>query len=188
MPELFGQRGFQSFGFGPSLDRVVSLVEPSFQPEAQPLAPPFTTLPEIAGSLVANLVLSKSLLRSQGGLTDVYVRVLRIESESSLIRNLNHVNAVHVRSPGRVRASNPSLHHTHGPHVARDSERDGLFQVNAIEGISKRCAGSLASEHPTPMPPNTQGYRRGELRPNRVSPLRRAARPNVKIADIQSTL
>src|SRR5260370_29580525 len=62
----------------------------------------------MAGSLVANLVLSKSLLWSQGGLTDVYVRVLRIESESSLIRNLNHVNAVHVRSAGRVRASNPA--------------------------------------------------------------------------------
>src|SRR5216684_8960792 len=86
MPELFSQPDFQSFGFGASLDRVVSLVEPSFQPEAQPLAAPFTTLPEIAGSLVANLVLSKSLLRSQGGLTDVYVRVLRIKSESSLIR------------------------------------------------------------------------------------------------------
>src|SRR6266851_2101624 len=94
MPELFSQPDFQSFGFGASLDRVVSLVELWFQPEAQPLAPPFTTLPEITGSLVANLVLSKSLLRSQGGLTDVYVRVLRIESESSLIRNLNHVNAI----------------------------------------------------------------------------------------------
>src|SRR6266851_5068935 len=104
MPELFSQPDFQSFGFGASLDRVVSLVEPSFQPEAQPLAPPFTALPEIAGSLVANLVLSKSLLRSKGGLTDIYVRVLRIESESSLIRNLNHVNAVHVRSPGRSRS------------------------------------------------------------------------------------
>src|SRR5467141_1948184 len=101
MPELFSQPDLQSFGVGASLNRVVSLVEPSFQPEAQPLAPPFTALPEMAGSLVANLVLSKSLLRSQGGLTDVYVRVLRIESESSLIRNLNHVNAVHVRSPGR---------------------------------------------------------------------------------------
>src|SRR5467141_2500756 len=108
MPELFSQPDLQSFGFGASLDRVVSLVEPWFQPEAQPLAPPFTTLPEIAGSLVASLVLSKSLPRSQGGLTDVYVRVLRIESESSLIRNLNHVNAVHVRSPGHVRASNPA--------------------------------------------------------------------------------
>src|SRR5712692_8307809 len=97
MPELFSQPDFQSFGFGASLDRVVSLVEPSFQPEAQPLALPFTTLPEIAGSLVANLVLSKSLLRSKGGLTDIYVRVLRIESESSLIRNLNHVNAVHAK-------------------------------------------------------------------------------------------
>src|SRR5260370_19473314 len=104
MPELFSQPDFESFGFGASLDRVVSLVEPSFQPEAQPLAAPFTALPEIAGSLVANLVLSKSLLRSQGGLTDVYVRVLRIESGSSLIRNLNHVNAVHVRSPGRSRS------------------------------------------------------------------------------------
>src|SRR5438445_13202289 len=98
MPESFSQPDFQSFGFGASLDRVVSLVEPSFQPEAQPLARPFTPLPEIAGSLVANLVLSKSLLRSQGGLTDVYVRVLRIESGSSLIRNLNHVNAVHEPS------------------------------------------------------------------------------------------
>src|SRR5260370_35137462 len=37
-------------------------------------------------------------------MTHVYVRVLRIESESSLVRNLNHVNAVHVRSPGRSRS------------------------------------------------------------------------------------
>ena len=55
MPELFSQPDFQSFGFGASLDRVVSLVEPLFQPEAQPLAPPFTALPEMAGSLVATL-------------------------------------------------------------------------------------------------------------------------------------
>src|SRR5438445_4331485 len=108
MPELFSQPDFQSFGFGASLDRVVSLVEPSFQPEAEPLARPFTTLPEIAGSLVANLVLSKSLLRSQGGLTDVYIRLLPIESESSLIRNLNHINAVHVRSLDRSRLQPPN--------------------------------------------------------------------------------
>src|SRR5260370_12245903 len=141
MTELFSQPDFQSFGFGASLDRVVSLVEPSFQPEAQPLARPLTALPEIAGSLIANLVLGKWLLRSQGGLTDVYVRVLRIESESSLIRNLNHVNAVHVRSPGRVRASNPAAPSHAWTHVDRDSERDDLFHVNAIEAISKCCAG-----------------------------------------------
>src|SRR5260370_2968048 len=157
MPELFSQPDFQSFGFGASLDRVVSLVELSSQPEAQPLAPPFTALPEIAGSLVANLVLSKSLLRSQGGLTDVYVRVLRIESESSLIRNLNHINAVHVRSPAAFVRQTQPLHHTRGPHVGRDSERDDLFQVNAIEAISKCCAGSLASEPATSIPPNTPG-------------------------------
>src|SRR5258708_4585716 len=108
VPELVSQPQFQSFGFGASLDRVVSLVEPWFQAEAQPLAPPFTALPEIAGRLVANLVLSKSLLGSQGGLTDVYVRVLRIESESSLIRNLNHVNPIHFRAPRRVRTSHPA--------------------------------------------------------------------------------
>src|SRR5260370_36104846 len=109
MTELFSQPDFQSFGFGASLDRVVSLVEPSFQPEAQPLARPFTALPQIAGSLVANLVLSKSLLRSQDGLTDVYVRVLRIESEPALIRNLAYVNSVHLRSRGRTSlAASPS--------------------------------------------------------------------------------
>src|ERR1700704_3385086 len=61
----------------------------------------------MAGSLVAKFVLSKSLLRSQGGLTDVYVRVLGIEAESSLIRNLNHVNAVHDATSSRTSPVNP---------------------------------------------------------------------------------
>src|SRR5712691_7679480 len=50
----------------------------------------------MTGSLVANLMLTKSLVRSQGGLTDVYVRVVRIEPGPSLVRNLNHINAVHI--------------------------------------------------------------------------------------------
>src|SRR5713226_6276954 len=37
--EMFSQPGFQSLGFGASLDRVVSPIEPPFQPEPQPLAP-----------------------------------------------------------------------------------------------------------------------------------------------------
>src|SRR5260370_1452256 len=104
----------------------------------------------MAGSLVANLVLSKSLLRSQGGLTDVYVRVLRIESESSLIRNLNHVNAVHVRSAGRVRASNPAA----PSHVWTSSKSTRLKpSANAAR------AASLAN--PRPQTTNTLVYPNG---------------------------
>src|SRR5258708_19719961 len=62
VPELVSQPQFQSFGFGPSLDRVVSLVQPWFQAEAQPLAPPFTALPQLPPPLVPNLTSSKSLL------------------------------------------------------------------------------------------------------------------------------
>src|SRR5258708_5948941 len=94
-PEMISQPSFESLGFGSSFDWVVSPIEPSFQPEAQPLTLPLTPLPEVAGRLVAGSVLSKSRLRGQSGLTDVHVRVFQIEPRASIIRNLNHIEAVH---------------------------------------------------------------------------------------------
>jgi hypothetical protein len=41
VPEMFSQQDFQSLGFGASFDRVVSPIEPSFQPESQPLVVAF---------------------------------------------------------------------------------------------------------------------------------------------------
>src|SRR3982074_3187519 len=61
----------------------------------------------MAGSLVAKFVLSKSLLRSQGGLTDVYVRVLGTEADSAIIRKFNHVTAVHGATSSRTSPMNP---------------------------------------------------------------------------------
>jgi len=65
-----------------------------------------------------------------------------------------------------VRQTQP-LHHTRGPHVGRNRERDDLFQVNAIETISNCCARSLASEPAAPIiarEPPTDFYCRREVR------------------------
>ena len=96
-PELFSQPSFQFFGFVSRFDWVESPIEPSFQPESQPLTLSLTSLPEMAGSLVAGSVLGKSRLRSQSGLTDVHVRLFQIEPRTSVIRNLNYIEAVHER-------------------------------------------------------------------------------------------
>src|SRR5260370_29548769 len=94
---MCSKKTFQSPGFAPSLDRVVSPIKPPFQPEPKPLASSLTSLPEMAGSFVAGSVLGKSGLRGQGSLADVHVRVLRIKPGAPLIRNLDHIDVVHER-------------------------------------------------------------------------------------------
>jgi hypothetical protein len=96
LTKMLSQPDFQSHGFGAGFDRVVSRIEPSLQPEPQPLTPPLTSFPETAGSLAASSVLGKSGLRGQSRLTDVHIRILRIEPGTPLVRNLNHIDAVHV--------------------------------------------------------------------------------------------